>query len=125
MAACDAVESAADEDHDTFGDSDHVASDTRPVERQSRTALVQRSEQRGGKHDPEGMAASQECDRDPGETRTAVRSAVSRCCAPNSSLTAINPEKAPPPHTASTIIRGTLMPVARAANGLRPAARIS
>ena len=64
----DAVESAADEDHDSFGDGDHVASDTRPVERQSRPALTQRVEQPGGKYDPAGMTASQQGDRDPGET---------------------------------------------------------
>jgi hypothetical protein len=65
MAACDAVASAADEDHHTFGESDHIPSDTRHVERQGRTALVQRTEQHGGKHDPVEMATSEQGNRAP------------------------------------------------------------
>ena len=59
----------------------------------------------------------------PRSRQNLLRSAVRRCCAPNNSLIAIRPAKAPPLHTASRIIHGTRMSAACAVSGLMPAAR--
>ena len=125
MAAYHAVEHAADKDHDTLGDGHDVAGDGGHVEGERGAALVQRAEQHSGKHDPNWMTAAKQGYAIPAKPAPAVRSAVKRCCAPNSSLIAIRPAKAPPLQTASRMIRGTRMPAACAASALRPAARIS
>jgi hypothetical protein len=98
MAACDAVKSAAAEAHHPFGAGAHIAS--APGMSNDKPHRLVQPRQHGGKHDPR-MAASSKATAIPAKPAPAVRSAVSRCCA-NSSLTAINPAKAPPPPRART-----------------------
>jgi len=76
MAARDTVEQAADEDHRTFGDGDHVAGNSRHVKGQRRTALVQGAEQHRREDNADRMTAPEQRDGDPGEARSGGEEAV-------------------------------------------------